>query len=196
MALITTNKLPEFCKPELLFKLDAPLALVGLKPSTLMGKKNWDILRKEHVYPKHDFVCEFCGETETTKKKWVFRSWDGMDCHEEYKINWEIGQVEIAGYMGVCRRCHAFKHIRRNILMDRTRATYRIWEILAHGIKVANDNSIPVRWEEVPEHNIQFRDWFLRFEGIDYSSNFDSTGDFIDREIRNKQLKMLQKGYW
>lgn len=66
---------------------------------TLVGQRNWDIIRKD-CYRKANYRCEICNGKGT---KWP------VECHERWSFI--DNKIILDGLIALCPSCHEVKHI-------------------------------------------------------------------------------------
>lgn len=71
-------------------------ALHGIAPRTVLGRRNWDIMRKQ-CYADAGNKCEICGREEGVKH-----------AHELYSTNWKKGYADFERCVCVCPKCHVY----------------------------------------------------------------------------------------
>lgn len=163
-------------RPELLITGIPPLPLSGISPRTLIGRNKWDEIRNA-VYLSTDYHCIICGEEH--REKWVFASWDGIEAHELYSVDYETGVVQLGEIVPVCRKCHAYIHLRPNWYKGRIAKRERIREVLKWGRSLLKQAGLPY-YHEAVRHDIEWKQWRLLYDGKEHTSDFKSLEDMVE----------------
>lgn len=128
---------PLVLHPEILMHPNIPKPLHEVNPRNIMGKEAWDVVRKQ-AYASTDYRCIACGVHKENAKgpKW-------LEAHEFYKIDYEVGRVEIEKIIPLCHYCHNFIHSGRlYMVMGDEKTEEEVIEILEHGLKILSDNQL------------------------------------------------------
>ena len=146
-----------------------PPALHGTCPRTVMGRKWWDVKRKE-AYAKHDYKCYACGVEKAESLGIANR----LDAHEEYEIRMEDKRTKLTGIVALCTICHSFIHRNRmNNLYDQGKMTeFDCWEILSHGQRTLDNQGI-VEEKTVNDYGGgDWEEWRLIIDGKEIEGQF------------------------
>lgn len=170
-------------RPELLLHPQIPMPLHGLSPRSILGKRWWDT-KRHAVYFRANFCCEACGVHKTQAK---YRQW--LECHEDYKIDYEKGTMEINDFVALCHMCHNYIHNHRlSMLLAHGKVSERfVYDILTHGNEVLKKANLPLNpfavhiWNvlfsgendiqteiEIPFSTVKWSDWRMILEGKEY----------------------------
>ncbi len=76
-----------------------PSSLWGVNPRTLMGRRNWDSIRKQ-VYAHYHYHCGICQASNVQ-----------LNCHEQWEYNDEAHIQKLIGLIALCEMCHHCKHL-------------------------------------------------------------------------------------
>lgn len=87
-------------RPELLTTGQAPKALYGVNPRSIMGEEAWDKLRKQ-VYRESLGRCACCGDNPEQAP---------MEAHELYDIDYEQARCYLVEVVAMCSLCHLVAH--------------------------------------------------------------------------------------
>lgn len=171
--------------PEILTHPNIPKPLHGIAPRTIMGQKWWDKTRKE-VYAKTDYHCIACGVSKDEAKghKW-------LEAHEFWEIDYATGTAKITSIQPLCHYCHNFIHSGRlSKIIGGEKSENEIKHILEHGFKILSKNNLQcfpgtlelaekigartfnVTAYELPDNDIEWKNWRLVWNGMEYGSKF------------------------
>lgn len=95
-----------------------PLHGPGCQPRTIVGKTEWDKMRRE-CYAEHDDVCEICGQKLSGHLK---DDYPLHHAHEAYDYNYEQRTLTFKRLICICPSCHSFIHSGRAITMYKNHA--------------------------------------------------------------------------
>lgn len=184
--------------PQILTHPNIPKPLHGIAPRTIMGQKWWDKTRKE-VYASTDYHCIACGVSKEDARgpKW-------LEAHEFWEIDYNAGTAKITGIHPLCHYCHNFIHSGRLAsISGGLKSENEIKRILEYGFKVlakSNLQCFPGTLElaekveaetygvtayAMPESAVEWHNWRLLWNGVEYASKFRSFDDWQD--FYNKQ---------
>ena len=111
-----------FVRPELLIHPNIPKPLHGIAPRTLMKASEWDKVRRE-AYAKNNYHCWACGtyrHYDVDKKRFDDPSFETLDCHEFYEIDYEKKRSTLLEFVALCKNCHNYIHSgRMNSMYDK-----------------------------------------------------------------------------
>jgi hypothetical protein len=165
---------PKFKRPELLFHPPIPMPLHGVNPRSIMGKYEWDKLRRE-VYDINNDCCWACGvhRSEAQPSPW-------LEAHELYDIDYKKGRMRLREIVALCPLCHKYVHLRRlaALVEQRKRQPKTYQRVKAHG------DALVAKYKPKPWWNVKkatkamekskkkWRDWYLEYGGKRYYSRF------------------------
>lgn len=173
---INLSREPKFTRPELLYHPPLPLPMHGVNPRTIMGKAQWDILRRK-VFEKNNDCCWACGvHNDNAEPK------PRLEAHELYDINYVEGRMELREIVGLCPMCHMYIHRRRLLsLVQKGKRQASLYDaVYAHGQAVLHSKGERAKpWydpskinEQIAKSSVKWRDWYLVFMGKKYRSRF------------------------
>lgn len=188
-----SNFLGNNYKPPTNFKTDASILLQpniikplhGMNPRTILGRKWWDVHRKE-AYASTGYRCLACG---IEKQNALYHHW--LEGHEDYTIDFNKYQYRLNRVVPLCHACHNFIHDGRlTILYEKGEISQRKFNTITnHGNSVLSVSNLPLRntaWWTAPEYyremfpeNVGTWDkWHILIEGKKYFSKFKDYGDW------------------
>lgn len=165
---------PKFTRPELLFHPPIPAPLHGVNPRTVMGKKEWDFVRRE-VYAVNNDCCWVCGvhRTAAAEKRW-------LEAHEIYDIDYKKGRMTLREIVALCHYCHNYVHIARlrTLVANRKMQKKKLARVLAHGDAILRKHN-PKPWfstkklaKAFEKSKVKWNDWKLVYDGKEYGPKF------------------------
>ncbi len=171
---IDLDTTPKFRRPELLFHPPIPAPLHGVNPRSVMGQKEWDIVRRK-AYAVNNDCCFACGvhRTEATEKKW-------LEAHEIYDIDYKKGKMTLREIVALCHYCHGYVHRARlqALVLNRKIQRRKLERVLAHGETLIRKYN-PKPWynekklkKAFEKSRVGWNDWRLVYEGKEYGPKF------------------------
>lgn len=117
MKIVNEWKVPEGSGIPLLTmpNIPKPLHGDGMQPRTIVGKTEWDKMRKA-CYEEHDDVCEICGTKCRSTREGDLPL---HQCHELFSYDFVECIAKFERLCCICYRCHMFIHSGRAITMYR-----------------------------------------------------------------------------
>lgn len=188
---INLDTKPKFTRPELLYHPPIPAPLHGINPRTIMGQKEWDVVRRE-VYAKNNDCCWACGVHRSVApvKKW-------LEAHELYDIDYKKGRMRLIEIVALCRLCHNYVHITRlRALADKGRVSLKYYNrVLAHGQDILRRTHAQpwYDWQkalsDLAKYKVPWNSWYLEYNGRKYRSQFKGPDDWVayyDKQDKRK----------
>lgn len=115
-----------FLAKKLLGVYDIPKALSGIAPRELLGRNNWETVKKS-IRKNNRSICQLCG------RKVAHFGGDWYVTHEEYSFDLPGRVMHFEAFVGLCWHCHLVIHERyMKYIMDKgilSRAkAIEVWE--------------------------------------------------------------------
>lgn len=167
-----------FQRPELLSHPNIPKPLHGLAPRTLVKAKVWDTWRRM-AYAKNNFNCWACGvhrDYDLHGLKFNDDSFESLDAHEYYRIDYEEKTVELVEIVALCKNCHNYIH------SGRLQSMYEggqvdeedMWIVSKHGDSILIDAGLaPCFWHDENDYKEEWGEWKLIFNGEEHKSLYE-----------------------
>ena len=182
-------------RPGLLTHPTIPVALHGVAPRSILGKRWWDKTRVD-TYDKAGRRCQACGSEPG--EGGLYGNGGRLEAHECYNINYDTGVVLLDEIVALCALCHRFVHSGRlRILYESDVMTHsEVMKVLDRGMKILHDANLQpfagtyLLYEELKgtsevvalqegleipdESKVQWSEWHLVLEGKKYYSLYSS----------------------
>lgn len=182
----TDEKETIFTRPELLSHPNIPKPLHGLAPRTLVKAKVWDTWRRM-AYAKNNFHCFACGvyrNYDLFSLRFDDESYESLDAHEVYRINYDLKTVELVEIVALCKNCHNYIHSGRlQSQYDEGRLDEEDMYIISnHGDSVLIDGGLaPCFYHDENDYKEEWGEWKLIFNGEEYFSKFKDYFDWFKK---------------
>ena len=178
-------------KPEILTHPNIPKPFHGMAPRTLMGEAWWNVVRRE-AYARYNYRCVACGvhKTQAQGPKW-------LEAHEYWNIDYIDAICEVKSIEPLCHFCHNFIHSGRlSMIVGGEKTVEEAVAILEHGFMILalngldcfpgtavlarelKANTLGVKAYELPDHDPEWHEWKLLFNGLEYRSQFAGYEDW------------------
>lgn len=160
-------------RPSIIIQLDRPLPLTGVNPRSIMGKGQWNKIRKV-LFSESRYHCVCCGVHKANAK---IHCW--LEAHEAYRCDYSIGKCELEEIQALCYCCHHFIHRRRlrRILEYGQITPGHYAAVIQHGVELCKNNGLKLLVE--PANQAAWHEWHLIYDGKQYPPLFDSKAQML-----------------
>lgn len=185
-------------KPDILTHPNIPKPLHEVNPRNIMGQEKWNEVRQK-VYAASDYHCVACGVHKSLAKGYQW-----LEAHEYYKIDYEMGRVEIESLQPLCHYCHNFIHSGRlKMIMGKEKSEDEVIAILTHGFGVLARNNLKcfpftlefakslgvdtkgvAPYTQTADSFAEWGDWRLVWEGKEYPPKYKTYQAWLERYAR------------
>lgn len=171
MKLNKVTKRPMFVRPEILLQ-ELPKPLHTITPRFIMGGDKWSKAKRQAA-ASNNYCCWCCGVNinDTTPN----RLEGSPIIHTEFE--WKI--VYFRGVAAVCYKCNSFINLSSVRITEQKglRESGFSQTIIHHGAALVN---VLQKIENINNAYAinDFKNWRYNFDGVEYSSRFDSNDDY------------------
>lgn len=183
--LMLGNPKPRFTRPEILLHPNIPKPLHGLAVRVLNGDSWWNKTRNES-YAINNFCCWACGVHKNNARE---HRW--LEAHENYKIDYKKGRMEITEITALCHYCHNYIHDGRMIhLLDKGEITEQKYlSVINHGQDVLRRAGFTKFKPDYPKTGAKWNKWHLVLDDKTYKTPYKNITEWA--KVYNVNLRPL-----